>query len=36
MELTSNIYTQIAAAVEEYAIQNKDTNKNSINLAIQI
>ena len=35
MELTSNTYTQIAAAGEEYAIQNKDTNKNSILLIVK-
>lgn len=35
MELNTNVYVQLAAAGEEYAIQNKDTHKNAILLIVK-
>lgn len=35
MELKTNVYVQLAAAGEEYAILNKDTSKNSILLVVK-
>lgn len=35
MELTTNVYVQLAAADEEYAILNTDTSKKSILLVVK-